>query len=57
MAFGGTVDQFVNTVFNSPTLAECCKTAAFDDINRLGSVPELEPKLEPAADVGAVVGD
>jgi NAD(P) transhydrogenase len=55
MAFGGTVDYFVNTVFNYPTLAECYKTAAFDGINRLGSVPELEPKLEPAADVGVVV--
>ena len=55
MAFGGTVDYFVNTVFNYPTLAECYKTAAFDGINRLGSVPELEPKLEPAPAVGAVV--
>ena len=55
MAFGGTVDYFVNTVFNYPTLAECYKTAAFDGINRLGVAPALEPKLEPAADVGAVV--
>jgi NAD(P) transhydrogenase len=36
MSFGGTVDYFVNTVFNYPTLAECYKTAAFDGINRLG---------------------
>jgi NAD(P) transhydrogenase len=36
MAFGGTVDYFVDTVFNYPTLAECYKTAAFDGINRLG---------------------
>ncbi len=36
MAFGGTLDYFVNTVFNYPTLAECYKTAAFDGINRLG---------------------
>ena len=35
MAHGGTVDYFVNTVFNYPTLAECYKTAAFDGINRL----------------------
>ncbi|WP_295820878.1 Si-specific NAD(P)(+) transhydrogenase [uncultured Deinococcus sp.] len=55
MSFGGTVDYFVNTVFNYPTLAECYKTAAFDGINRLGSVPVLEPKLEPAPDVGSVV--
>ena len=55
MAFGGTVDYFVNTVFNYPTLAECYKTAAFDGINRLGSAPLLEPKLEPAKEVGEVV--
>ncbi|MGA9192585.1 MAG: Si-specific NAD(P)(+) transhydrogenase [Anaerolineales bacterium] len=36
LAFGGTVDYFVETVFNYPTLAECYKTAAFDGINRLG---------------------
>jgi NAD(P) transhydrogenase len=36
MAFKGTVDYFVNTVFNYPTLAECYKTAAFDGVNRLG---------------------
>jgi NAD(P) transhydrogenase len=36
LAFGGTIDYFVNTVFNYPTLAECYKTAAFDGINRLG---------------------
>jgi NAD(P) transhydrogenase len=37
MAFGGTIDYFVNTVFNYPTLAECYKTAAFDGVNRRGS--------------------
>ncbi len=36
LAFGGTIDYFVETVFNYPTLAECYKTAAFDGINRLG---------------------
>ena len=36
MAHKGTVDYFVNTVFNYPTLAECYKTAAFDGVNRLG---------------------
>ena len=36
MAFKGTVDYFINNVFNYPTLAECYKTAAFDGINRLG---------------------
>jgi NAD(P) transhydrogenase len=35
LAFNGTMDYFVNTVFNYPTLAECYKTAAFDGVNKL----------------------
>lgn len=35
LAMGGTIDYFVDTVFNYPTLAECYKTAAFDGVNRL----------------------
>lgn len=35
LAHEGTVDFFVDTVFNYPTLAECYKTAAFDGVNRL----------------------
>jgi NAD(P) transhydrogenase len=35
LAHGGSVDYFIDTVFNYPTLAECYKTAAFDGINRL----------------------
>lgn len=35
IAHKGTIDYFVNNVFNYPTLAECYKTAAFDGINRL----------------------
>ncbi|MDX1485532.1 MAG: Si-specific NAD(P)(+) transhydrogenase [Alphaproteobacteria bacterium] len=35
LAHGGTIDYFVDTVFNYPTLAECYKTAAFDGVNRL----------------------
>jgi len=35
MAYNGSVDYFVDTVFDYPTLAECYKTAAFDGINRL----------------------
>ncbi len=35
MAHEGTVEYFINSVFNYPTLAECYKTAAFDGINRL----------------------
>ncbi len=40
LSFGGTVDYFVNTVFNYPTLAECYKVAAFDGVNRLGMYHE-----------------
>ena len=35
LALGGTIDYFIDAVFNYPTLAECYKTAAFDGINRL----------------------
>lgn len=31
----GTIDYFVETVFNYPTLAECYKTAAFNGLNKL----------------------
>jgi NAD(P) transhydrogenase len=35
LAFEGTIDYFVNIVFNYPTLAEGYKVAAFDGVNRL----------------------
>ena len=35
LIFKGTVDYFVETVFNYPTLAECYKLAAFNGVNRL----------------------
>jgi NAD(P) transhydrogenase len=35
LSFGGTIDFFVNTVFNYPTLAECYKVAALAGLNRL----------------------
>jgi NAD(P) transhydrogenase len=35
MVLGGTVDYFVNNVFNYPTLAECYKAAAFNGLNKL----------------------
>lgn len=38
IAFKATVEYFVNTVFNYPTLAECYKTAAFNAINKLRAV-------------------
>lgn len=37
LSLKGTIDYFVNTVFNYPTLAECYKNAALDGINRLSA--------------------
>ena len=39
LAFDGTLEYFVNTVFNYPTLAECYKVAALDCYNKLGPPP------------------
>jgi len=52
LAFEGTIDYFIDTVFNYPTLAECYKTAAFDGVNRLGAPQDTisirpMPKLDP----------
>jgi NAD(P) transhydrogenase len=38
MALNGTVDYFINTVFNYPTLAECYKVAALNGANKLAHV-------------------
>jgi NAD(P) transhydrogenase len=46
MAYKGTIDYFIDTVFNYPTLAECYKVAALDGINRLP-----RPWPEQATDV------
>jgi NAD(P) transhydrogenase len=35
MILGGTVEYFIDTVFNYPTLAECYKVAAFNGLGRL----------------------
>ncbi len=35
MILGGTIDYFVDTVFNYPTLAECYKAAAFNGLNKI----------------------
>src|SRR5215813_6886783 len=37
-ALKGTVEYFVDTVFNYPTLAECYKAAAFNGLNKLAKV-------------------
>jgi len=35
MTLDGTMDYFIQTVFNYPTLAECYKAAAFNGLGRL----------------------
>lgn len=43
LAFNGTLDHLVATVFNYPTLAECYKVAALDGLNRVGGPLRAEP--------------
>lgn len=38
MVLGGTIEYFIDTVFNYPTLAECYKAAAFNGLNRLSKM-------------------
>ena len=38
IAFNATVEYFVNTVFNYPTLAECYKVAALNGLNKLKGI-------------------
>ena len=43
LAFGGSLDYFVNTVFNYPTLAEAYKIAALDGYNKVGPADSEAP--------------
>ncbi|MCA9310910.1 MAG: Si-specific NAD(P)(+) transhydrogenase [Phycisphaerales bacterium] len=38
MSLNGTVDYFIETVFNYPTLAECYKVAALNGVNKMAHV-------------------
>jgi NAD(P) transhydrogenase len=49
MLLGGTVEYFVETVFNYPTLAECYKAAAFNGLNKLSKFGSNGNGAEPAA--------
>ncbi len=50
IAFGGTVDYFINSVFNYPTLAECYKVAALNGSNKLRSLWQTKfLRIEKAA--------
>jgi NAD(P) transhydrogenase len=48
MAYRGSVEHFVEAVFNYPTLAECYKTAALDGLNRLDAWQTAAPAPAPA---------
>jgi NAD(P) transhydrogenase len=50
MALGGTLDFFVNNVFNYPTLAECYKVAALDGFNKLKSLTPTVPSRTEVRD-------
>jgi NAD(P) transhydrogenase len=41
LALGGTLDYFVESVFNYPTLAECYKVAALDGFNKVGPTNDV----------------
>ena len=43
IAFGATIDYFVDAVFNYPTFAECYKVAALDGYNKVGPPPGGAP--------------
>ena len=49
MALGGTLDYFVQSVFNYPTLAECYKVAALDGFNKLRALGVVSAR--PASEV------
>ena len=40
-AFGGTIDYFIQTVFNYPTLAEAYKYAAYDGLGNVARQKKL----------------
>jgi NAD(P) transhydrogenase len=51
MALDGSLDYFISTVFNYPTLAECYKVAALDGFNKLralGAATHVAPAPNPA---------
>ena len=41
--YKGSVERFVEAVFDHPTLAECYETAALDGLNRLDSWQTAAP--------------
>lgn len=54
MAAGGTIDAFIDAVYNYPTLADSYKYAAYDGLGRL---QEWNAGTERAAGTGRPAGD
>jgi len=52
MGLGGTLDYFVEGVFNYPTLAECYKVAALDGFNKLRELASAS-SVSPGSTVSA----
>src|SRR5205085_6775148 len=48
MQFGGTINAFIDSVFNFPTLGEAYKYAAYDALGSLALKPKTLPGQEPA---------
>ncbi|MCU1227838.1 MAG: Soluble pyridine nucleotide transhydrogenase [Acidobacteria bacterium] len=48
MQFGGTINAFIDSVFNFPTLGEAYKYAAYDALGSLTLKPKTLPGQEPA---------
>lgn len=49
MHFDGTIDCFIQSVFNYPSLAEAYKYAAYDGLSRLPYAPSFVEPLDPSA--------
>jgi NAD(P) transhydrogenase len=47
LAHGGSIEYFVDNVFNYPTLAEAYKVAALAGINRLAPWTRVRDEAEP----------
>jgi hypothetical protein len=50
MALDATIDYFVDSVFNYPTLAECYKVAALDGINRSAAAQRSASQQGPGVE-------
>ena len=47
ISLGGTVDYFVESAFNYPTLAECYRVAALNGMNKLRLPYKVSPRPAP----------